>query len=198
MSGRRSSRKRKPLAGPSGDRPTSALSGLRYPLIVAALACPPFAVYFYPYSDTGLATASLQSYLSGYARLVGGVLSALDSRVTVSGDLIAGPMFSMRIVKTCDAMEVSILLAAALAGFPMPPWRRLVSVIAAILLLAVANVLRLCLLFWLGQHAPTWFDRVHEILAPLFMVGCGLVIFLIATSQGARRTSSPPARVGIA
>jgi exosortase/archaeosortase family protein len=187
-----------PLAGPSGGRLTSARIGLRYPLSVAAIACPLFAVYFYPYADTALATASLQSYLSGYARLVGGVLSAYDSRVTVSGDLIAGPTFSMRIVKTCDAMEVNILLAAALAGFPMPLRRRLVAVAASVLLLTLANVLRLCMLFWLGQHAPTWFDRVHEILAPLFMVGCALLLFLIATSQGARRTSPPPARVGIA
>jgi len=64
--------------------------------------------------------AGLEAYLSWYARIVGSVISAIDSHVVVSGNRIVGPMFSIRIVQTCDAMEVTILLVAALAAFPMP------------------------------------------------------------------------------
>ncbi len=163
------------------DHAVSPFLGLRYPLIVAAIAVPLFAIYSYPYPDGGAMAAATQAYLSGYTRMVGAVLSIFDPSVVVITNRIAGRTFSMSIVKTCDAMEVNILLSAALAGFPMPILRRCVTVFIAILALVVLNILRLCALYWLGAHAPTWFDRTHQTLAPLFMVAFALAIFLIAT-----------------
>jgi len=192
---KRSRRQKSPVGIPTGC-PPSPLFGYRYPLVVAAIAAPLFALYFYPYADGGPITAGIQSYLAGYARMAGAVIRLFDPRVVVNDGLIAGPAFSMRIVKTCDAMEVNILLAAALAGFPMPLRRRLVSIVLAVLSLILANVLRLCLLFWLGAHAPSWFNRTHETLAPLLMVICALAIFLIAiprTEQASHANSAETA-----
>ena len=87
----------------------------------------------------------------------------------------------MQIVKTCDAMDVNILLAAALAAFPMRLWRRFVVVPVSVLLLTSINLGRLCALYWVGVHAHAWFDRLHQTLAPLFIVASALAIFLIAT-----------------
>jgi hypothetical protein len=39
------------------------------------------------------------------------------------------------------------------------------------------------MLYWLGAHAPTWFDRARQTLAPLFMVACALAIFIVATTR---------------
>jgi exosortase/archaeosortase len=122
-----------------GDRLASPFFGFRYPLTVAAIAAPLFVFYCYPYADNGVMAAGIHCYLSIYAKMVGTVLSALDPSVVVNGNDVAGRMFSVRIVQTCDAMEVNILLAAALAGFPMPLGRRFVTVLAAILSMSLVD-----------------------------------------------------------
>lgn len=160
--------------------------GFRYPLTVAAIAIPLFVLYCYPYADNGWIAAGIQSYLSRYARMVGLVISAFDPSVVVSGNQILGRIFSIRIVQTCDAMELNILLAAALAGFPMRLGRRIVTVLVSILSLTLINIIRLCVLYWMGVHAPAWFNRTHQTLAPLALVACALVIFLIATRRAGR------------
>ena len=176
---------------PSG-RGASPPFGLRYPLSVALLAALLFAIYFYPYAENSAMAVGIQTYLAAYAKMVRMVISIVDSHVVVSGNRIDGRTFSMSIVKTCDAMEVNILLAASLAGFPMPLLRRLVSVVASVLALVLMNIVRLCALFWLGAHAPAWFDRAHQTLAPLFMVACALAIFLVATARMRRTLPGTP------
>jgi len=98
------------------DQPLSPLLGFRYPLLAAAIAALLFGIYSYPYADNGTMAAATQRYLSGYAHMVGAVLSLLDPHVVVRANRIDGWAFSMSIVKTCDAMEVNILLASALAA----------------------------------------------------------------------------------
>ncbi len=189
MAARKRSKRQKSQVEPHASRPTSPLLGFRYPLIVAAIAVPLLAIYFYPYAENGVVVAGIQSYLSGYAKMVGAAISVFDPHVVVRGDLIAGRSFSLQIVKTCDAMEVNILLVAALAGFPMSFRRRLAAVLASVLLLVLVNVIRICALYWLGAHAPTWFHRAHQTFAPLCMVVCATAIFLVATSRTASRSS---------
>ncbi len=192
------SRKQKSPVGLATTRPASPLFGFRYPLIVAAIAAPLFAVYFYPYAENGMMAAGIQAYLSGYARLVGALISLFDSHVVVNSEVIVGQMFSMRIIKTCDAMDVNILLVAAIAGFPMPLLRRLLAVVVSVLCLHLLNLLRMGLLYWVGARAPTWFNRAHEVLAPLLMVACALAIFLVATSRFGRRSTEESSRADAA
>jgi exosortase/archaeosortase family protein len=189
MAARKRSRRRKSQGGLHASRLASPLLGFGYPLIVAAIAAPLFAVYFYPYAENGVMAAGVHSYLAGYAKLIGTLISAFDSHVVVNGELIAGPMFSMRIIRTCDAMEVNILLVAALAGFPMRLRRRLAAVLVSVFLLVLVNVIRIGALYWLGAHAPTWFDRAHQTFAPLCMVVCATAIFLVAISRTPPRSS---------
>ena len=177
-----------PTSGRLVDCPASPLLGLRYPLLAAAIAALLFAVYFYPYAEGAAMEAAVRRYLAAYAKMVGMIVSAFDRQTFVEGALIRGPSFSMRIVRTCDAMEVNILLVAAIAAFPMPIVRRLLAVLASVLAIILVNTGRLCVLYWLGAHAPTWFDPTHQTLAPLFMVACALAIFVIAT-QSAQRGS---------
>jgi len=178
-----------PRAGDNSN-PASALVGLRYPLTFAAIAVPLFVVYCYPYAPEGAMAAAAQSYLSAYARMVGTVISLLDPSIVVVGNRISGRMFSMMIVQTCDAMEVSILLVAALASFPMSLRRRVISVMCAILAVVLVNVLRLCVLYWLGAHAPSWFRRAHETLAPLCLVASAVGVFLLSIPRRGGRVSS--------
>jgi len=174
--------------GSRGLARNRAFFRFQYPLLAAAVALALSALYSYPYASNSAMAAGLQAYLSWYARMVGSVISAIDSHVVVSGNRIIGPMFSMSIVQTCDAMDVAILLVAALAAFPMPLRRRAVAVPGSVLFLMLINIARLCVLYWLGVHAPGWFNRTHETLAPLFLVACAVAFFLGAT-LGAKGSS---------
>jgi exosortase/archaeosortase family protein len=175
-------------AQPSRPGAASPLLGLRFPLVAALIAVPLLALYFYPYDDGGAISTRIQSYLAVYARAAGAVVGLFDSHVVVKGTTISGSLFSMQIVKTCDAMEVNILLLAAIAAFPMPWRRRIASVLLAIPALALANLCRLCVLYWLGAHIRDSFDRVHQTVAPIFMVASALVIFLLATRTRQRKS----------
>ncbi len=190
---RKGRRNRSPTGLPTSD-PTPRPFAWRYPLIVAAIAAPLLAIYFYPYAEDGVMAAGIHSYLAVYAKMVGAAVSVFEPHVLVTGDLVAGPSNSIRIVKTCDAMEVNILLTAALLGFPMSLRRRLVAVVLSVVLLVLVNVLRICFLYWLGGHAPTLFHRVHQTFAPLCLIVCATVIFLVAISQMAPRL--PEGEVG--
>lgn len=130
MATRRRKRRRESNVQHLAGQSSSPLLGLRYPLTVAAIAAPSFAIYFYPYAENGVIATGIQSCLSGYASIAAAVIAMFDPNVAIHGDLIASRVFSMRIVKTCDAMEVNILLAAALAGFPMSIRRRVVAIVA--------------------------------------------------------------------
>ncbi len=178
---RRNPRTRK--GSPTAPHVSSPLLGLGYPLVAGTLAIVLLALYFYPYAENGPFMAATRSYLATYAKVVGGVLAMFNSQVVVRGTTIHGPLFSMQIVKTCDAMEVNILLLAALAAFPMRLMRRLLAVFAALVVLAATNLVRLCILYWIGVHAPRWFDRVHQTVAPIFMVAAALAIFIVAIRQ---------------
>jgi len=155
----------------------SALTRYRYPITVALIATPLFVLYTYPYANQGTPDLAMRRYLAGYARMVGVVLSVFEKGVVVTDNQIIGHAFSMRIVKTCDAMEVKILLAAALAGFPMPWVRRCIAVLVAIVTLVGLNTFRLCVLYWVGARSQAWFERGHQTLAPLFLVGGALMTF---------------------
>ena len=187
MAARKKGRRNRSPTGLSTSDPASRFFAWRYPLIVAAIAAPLLAIYFYPYAEDGVMAKGIHSYLTVYAKIVGAAVSVFEPHVLVTGDLVAGPSNSIQIVKTCDAMEVNILLTAALAGLPVSLRRRLVAVVLSVILLVLVNVLRICFLYWLGAHIPTWFHQAHQTLAPLCLIVFATVIFLIAISKMAPR-----------
>src|SRR5262249_51781524 len=107
-------------------RPGSA-SALSFMLrfgVIAAVFC---GLYAYPYAEGSWVQRALSRYLEAYASAAGAVLSLFDHDVRVVGSDIAG-RFALRIVKDCDAMDVNILLSAAILAFPASAGRRALGV----------------------------------------------------------------------
>lgn len=136
-------------------------------------------LYAFPYGELGLSERWFESYLAAYARLVGHVLGVFEPSVRVDGTLITG-RYSLRIVKTCDAMEANALFAAAvlaLAG----PWRRKLGALAlGLVALVTANVLRIATLYYAGALAPSTFRALHEEVWPLVLIALAAVAFVVA------------------
>ena len=66
-------------------------------------------LYYFPYSDAGPVKKWLDAYLHGYASSAATVLRWFEPEVSVVGQTIAGRA-SLRIVRTCDAMDVTIFV----------------------------------------------------------------------------------------
>src|SRR5579871_3773725 len=94
----------------------------RFAVTFAVLATVLLGLYYLP----GQPAALEQAIPRAYACVAGFFLRAIDPGLRVQGtDLLGGA--SLRIVKTCDAMDVTILLASALLAWPRPWPRRLLA-----------------------------------------------------------------------
>lgn len=136
-------------------------------------------LYSFPYQENGISESFFRIYLSGYAQVVAGVLSRIDPTLLVMGNVLMG-QFSMVIIKTCDAMEVNILLISAVAAFPAPLVRKVLVLPATLSLVVSTNVIRLILLYLAGMYFPSAFEALHFDVFPLLMVVAGVLIFLFS------------------
>lgn len=173
-----------------GSTPILPRLGVRFAISYLTLAGVLFSIYGFPFELFGARADWLSGYLSAYARLAGGVLHWFDRAVVVTGSRIDG-RFSLQIVRNCDAIEINILFASAVLAFPAPFKRRVLGALVGLALLVGANVLRICVLYYLGVEHPAWFEPAHEELLPLLLVGLAALIFLgFARSAQLERAST--------
>jgi exosortase/archaeosortase family protein len=166
---------------------------LRFVARFAVTAVVLLALYYFPYASDSGARATINSFLHVYAGTTGLILRAFDPSVRVSGEVISGA-FAMRIAQTCDAMDVTILLVAAIASWHGPIRRRIVASLASALALAVLNVVRLCSLYLIGMMRPSFFEAAHLDVWPAVILVAAVALFLGFTSLKQRRaltTASP-------
>jgi exosortase/archaeosortase family protein len=136
-----------------------------------------FAIYCFPYAESGLAEAFFRAYLNGYASLIGRLLGLVEPAVQVIDNRIIGRT-SLQIVKSCDAMEANILFAAALFAFPGARTRKLLALGSGLAVIAALNVLRIGSLYFVALHLPGSFELFHLELWPLVMIAATLVLSL--------------------
>jgi exosortase family protein XrtM len=135
-------------------------------------------LYAFPYAPDAGIHGFIARYLEAYAAAAGAVVHFFDPEVRVSGSEIFG-QYSLSIVKDCDAMDVNILLAAAVLSFPASAGRRAVGVVAGLALVMVANLTRICALYFIGSSAPRAFEFAHRELFPLLLVLLAGAFFLV-------------------
>lgn len=150
---------------------------VRYALIAGTL----FAIYAFPFEFFGAKSDWLAGYLAAYARLAGAVLGLFEPGIVVTGARIDG-RFPMEIVRNCDAIEINILFVSAVLAFPAAWRRRAVALAVGLPALVALNVLRICLLYFVGASAPERFAVVHEQVFPLFLVVAAALAFLLCAN----------------
>jgi exosortase/archaeosortase family protein len=158
-------------------------------VVVAGLLLP---VYYFPYAHGSSVERVFEAYLHGYAVVAGAVLRFFDRGVFVVGQDITGA-FSLRLVKTCDAMDVTLLFVSAVVAWPGDRRRRLLAALAGAALLFFVNTLRICALYLVGLHFPSSFEMVHLEIAPIVLLAVAVGAFLIFSrwmGRGAKRASA--------
>jgi exosortase/archaeosortase family protein len=150
---------------------------LRFAAVFAAVGGSLLTLYSFPYAEHGLREDWFAGYLAFYARLAGLVLRVFDSGVRVVGNDIVGRT-SLTVAKNCDAMDVSLLFAAAVVAFPARWSRRLVGIAAGVAALTVINVLRIASLYFIDLRWPSAFETIHAEVWPLAIVALAAGAFL--------------------
>jgi exosortase H (IPTLxxWG-CTERM-specific) len=139
-------------------------------------------LYSFPYPKGSFADHCLSAHLAMYARVAGALLSLFDPMVHVSGQDIVG-RYSIRIVKDCDAMDVTILFASAVLAFPSS-WRsRIAGATGGAVAIFAVNLLRICSLYYVGLRLPDAFEFAHRELWPLLLVIGAVGAFMLWASR---------------
>jgi exosortase/archaeosortase family protein len=151
-----------------------------------------FVVYCFPYGEHGLSETWFHSYLAGYARMAGGLISLIDPTAQVLGTEIHG-RYAVKIVKSCDAMETNILFSAAVLAFPSTWQRRIVALLLGLALLGSINLLRIFSLYVVGLIRPGAVEVLHLDIWPMVMVAAATLAFLGAAVflRKAREEAAP-------
>jgi exosortase/archaeosortase family protein len=147
---------------------------LRFALIAGVLS----ALYAFPYPPDAAVSTWLAHYLDAYAAAAGAVVALFDPAVHVTGAELVG-RYSLRIVKDCDAMDVTILLVAAMLAFPASAGRRAMGLAGGVAVVLVANLARISALYFIGVSAPGAFEFAHRDLFPLLLVLLAGAVFVL-------------------
>jgi exosortase H (IPTLxxWG-CTERM-specific) len=93
----------------------------------------------------------------------------------------------------CNAVNVTILLWAAVIAFPATWKMKALGTLAGSLLIQAVNVIRFITLFYIGQYSATWFDFAHGYLWETLIVLDTMVIFGLWVSRVSRAANLPHA-----
>jgi exosortase/archaeosortase family protein len=130
------------------------------------------------YSDSSPAFAALSH---AYARITAAVLGLAGLDVRVAGDTVFQPSgFAIKVTAACTAVLPTVLFVAALVAL-RAPWRLKIPACAAgLLLIHLANLVRLIAVFVVGVYARDWFDFTHDVLGELLLIGATVAAWLAA------------------
>jgi exosortase H (IPTLxxWG-CTERM-specific) len=116
-------------------------------------------------------SASLIHLLGGHANVYGVVLQS-----PVNG-------FAVRVENGCNAVNVTILLWAAILTYPAGWLQKLMGLAAGTFAIQTVNLVRVISLYYLGQYNQSWFDFAHMYLWESLIVIDTLVVFWIWASM---------------
>lgn len=118
---------------------------------------------------------------------VGFTLRSLGYEARVDGRQITSVEFAMAVTHGCDALELSLLLAAGLLAYPAGLAWKLGGLAGGFAGLAVLNFIRVVSLWIVGVHWRGAFDLVHFNLWPALLAGAAGLFFIAWSRRAVRR-----------
>lgn len=109
------------------------------------------------------------------------LINTLTPRVSAvaRGPSILAPDGGINVRNGCEGTEVLFLLIAALLAYPFS-WRlRVVGAVAGAGYVFLVNQVRLLALFYSIRSDRSLFNQLHGVIAPLALILCTLMFFLV-------------------
>lgn len=84
---------------------------------------------------------------------------------------VRSPRMALSIRAGCDAIEPTMMFTAAILAFPAAWKAKLIGVLIGTPLLLLLNLLRILSLYYIGIHAPNWFETAHvDVWQPAYIL----------------------------
>src|SRR5215471_16862752 len=129
--------------------------------------------------DTPGVATGVAAFTRSLVTVSGSLIHLFGGKAVVTGAVLLSPVngFGVRVENGCNAINVTILLWAAIATYPAD-WRAKIKGLAVgTLALHAVNLLRIITLYYLGQYNRAWFDFAHYYLWESLIVLDTLAIF---------------------
>jgi exosortase H (IPTLxxWG-CTERM-specific) len=122
---------------------------------------------------------AIASFTQSLVWISGSLIHLFGGQATVSGAILTAPAngFGVKVENGCNAVNVTILLWAAILTYPASWAAKTKGLTVGSLALHLVNLLRIITLFYLGQYNRAWFDFAHYYLWESLIVLDTLAIF---------------------
>jgi exosortase H (IPTLxxWG-CTERM-specific) len=143
-----------------------------------------------------LVTPQVQSVDGKFSRALVSVSHELirigGGHATRNGAILRSPGgFAVEMRDGCNAVNVTILLCAAVLAFPSSWKMKAVGLLAGIAIIQAVNIIRFISLFYLGQYSITWFDFAHSYLWESLIMLDTMVVFWFWVTRVLRASAAP-------
>ena len=104
----------------------------------------------------------IEKFTSSLVGISGALIHLFGGKALVQGVILASAEgCAVRVENGCNAINVTILLWAAILVYPAAWPEKLKGITAGTLILHAINLLRIISLYYLGRYNQAWFDFAH-------------------------------------
>lgn len=107
------------------------------------------------------------------------VLGIISLPCTFSGTVINLPSLSLDVKFGCNGLEAVMIYAIAVIAFPAKWKKKLLGIMAGLVIIQTANIIRIAFLAYSGVHMRKLFEFIHIYLAQGMMIALSLGLFFI-------------------
>ena len=112
-----------------------------------------------------------------FAYFGSGLLSLMGQRTVADGAAINSSDFSLLVKKGCDAIAPVMLVVTGISLFPTEWNKKLKGIGIGVLALFALNLLRIVSLYFVGVHAPDYFEFMHVEFWQVLFIGLAVLYF---------------------
>lgn len=112
--------------------------------------------------------------------------------VSVRGQSMVSPQFSIQIERGCDAVEPSALFVVAVLASPVRFRRKIPAVVLGTVLLLIVNVIRIVTLYLTGLHFRRLFDTMHLDVWQAAFIFLAILLWAVWASRVVRTRARQP------
>ncbi len=148
------------------------------------------ALFFALAAPRPMERALVVPFTSGITSVSAAAGRAIGLETRHVGTRLESPRFSVDIRNGCNGLETWFLFAAAVLAFPARWRERGIALAAGLVAIQAVNLARILVLFALGVHAPSLFERTHAVIAPAVVILAGVGLFLAWALRVTRRAAA--------
>lgn len=123
--------------------------------------------------------AFVNPYTTGVAHMSGMVLSLFGEEITIDGQLLRSPRFSVMIQNGCNGLITSLIFISGVLAFPSSWKAKLLGVIGGLLAIQVINLIRIVSLFYIGIYIPSLFSESHVFIWQSIVILAGVTLWIL-------------------